>query len=33
MGGGDLNLIELDVYEDDLTRFYAAEACRYQPFS
>ena len=35
MGGGDLLnlLIERDVFEEDFTRFYAAEVSSYRPFN
>ena len=35
MGGGDLLnlLIEWDIFEEDFTRFYAAEVSCYRPFS
>ena len=35
MGGGDLLnlLIERDVFEEDFTRFYAAEVGVYRPFT
>lgn len=35
MGGGDLLnlLIERDVFEEDFTRFYAAEVSTYRPFT